>query len=89
MYIINVIKYDIFIFLIYIINVSNVRFKSYKSYKIENFKNIKKIISYFERLLNDVENLRESVEDGFLQNQIDTIEELINSTLYKLKYLND
>lgn len=63
--------------------------KSYKSYKIENFKNIKKIISYFERLLNDVENLRESVEDGFLQNQIDTIEELINSTLYKLKYLND
>jgi len=62
---------------------------NYKSYKIENYKNIKKIISYFDRLLDDVENLRESVEDGFLQNQIDTIEELINSTLYKLKYLND
>lgn len=63
--------------------------KNYKSYRIENFKNIKKTISYFDRLLDDVENLRESVEESFLQNQIDTIEELINTTLYKLKFLND
>lgn len=61
--------------------------KSYKTFKIEQYKNCKKTISYFERLLDDIDNLRESVEDSYIQNQIDTVQELINSTLYKLKFL--
>ena len=61
--------------------------KTYKTFKIEQYKNCKKTISYFERLLGDIDNLRESVEDSYIQNQIDTVEELINSTLYKLKFL--
>ena len=58
-----------------------------KTFKIEQYKNNKKTISYFERLLDDINNLRESVEDTYIQNQIDGVEELINSTLYKLKFL--
>ena len=61
--------------------------RTYKTFKIDQYKNNKKTISYFERLLDDIDNLRGSVEDSYLQNQIDTVEELINSTIYKLKFL--
>lgn len=61
--------------------------KNFKSFKIEQYKNNKKTISYFERLLDLIEENRDSVDDSFIQNQIDTIQELINSTLYKLKFL--
>lgn len=61
--------------------------KNFKSFKIEQYKNTKKTISYFERLLGLIDENRDSVEDSFIQNQIDTIQELINSTIYKLKFL--
>jgi hypothetical protein len=61
--------------------------KNFKTFKIEQYKNCKKIISYFERLLNIIDENRDSVEDSYIQNQIDTVQELINSTLYKLKFL--
>jgi hypothetical protein len=38
-------------------------------------------------LENSIEELRKSVKESFIQNQIDTVEELINSTVYKLKFL--
>jgi hypothetical protein len=61
--------------------------KNYKSFKIEQYKNSKKTISYFERLLDIIDENRDSVEDSFIQNQIDTVQELINSTIYKLRFL--
>ena len=61
--------------------------KNFKTFKIEQYKNCKKTISYFERLLEIIEENRDSVEDSYLQNQIDTVQELINSTIYKLKFL--
>ena len=61
--------------------------KNIKTFKIEKYKNCKKTISYFERLLEIIEENRDSVEDSYLQNQIDTVQELINSTIYKLKFL--
>jgi hypothetical protein len=61
--------------------------KNYKSFKIEQYKNGKKTISYFERLLDIIDENRNSVEDSFIQNQIDTVQELINSTIYKLRFL--
>ena len=61
--------------------------KNFKSFKIEQYKNGKKTISYFERLLDIIEENRDSVDDSFIQNQIDTVQELVNSTLYKLKFL--
>ncbi len=64
-----------------------VKNKNFKSFKIEQYKNGKKTISYFERLLDIIEENRDSVDDSFIQNQIDTVQELVNSTLYKLKFL--
>jgi hypothetical protein len=61
--------------------------KNFKTFKIEQYKNGKKTISYFERLLDIIEENRDSVEDSYLQNQIDTVQELINSTIYKLRFL--
>ena len=61
--------------------------KNFKTFKIEQYKNNKKTISYFERLLDIIDENRDSVEDSFIQNQIDTVQELINSTVYKLKFL--
>lgn len=61
--------------------------KNFKTFKIEQYKNNKKTIGYFRRLLDLIDENRDSVEDSYIQNQIDTIQELINSTIYKLKFL--
>jgi hypothetical protein len=60
---------------------------NFKTFKIEQYRNGKKTISYFERLLDIIEENRDSVDDSYLQNQIDTVQELINSTIYKLRFL--
>ena len=59
----------------------------YKTYDMEQYSNGKKTITYFKGLLKVIDDSRDSVEDSYLQNQIDTILELIYSTLYKLKNL--
>jgi len=47
---------------------------------------IKNIIGYFEKLCSALDKLRqdEKLQASYLQNQIDTIEELLYSTKYKL-----
>jgi hypothetical protein len=62
--------------------------KNYKSFKMTSYKNKKQVLSYFTQLLNIIEENRESVDDSYIQNQIDTVQELIYSTMYKLKFLN-
>lgn len=61
---------------------------NYKSYKNQSYKNKKQVLKYFTSLLNMIEEKRESVEDSYIQNQIDTVQELIYSTMYKLRFLN-
>ena len=61
--------------------------KNFKTFKVEQYRNGKKTISYFERLLDIIEENRDSVDDSYIQNQIDTVQELINSTIYKLRFL--
>jgi hypothetical protein len=61
---------------------------NYKSYKVQSYKNKKQVLKYFTSLLNTIEEKRDSVDDSYLQNQIDTVQELIYSTMYKLKFLN-
>jgi hypothetical protein len=34
-----------------------------------------------------IEKNRKEVKESFIQNQIDTVQELINSTVYKLRFL--
>ena len=54
---------------------------NYKCNGFENYKSGEQVISYLKELDNSVESLRKSIKESFLQNQIDTIQELINSTL--------
>jgi DNA-binding ferritin-like protein len=55
---------------------------------VENFKDIQTCVDYFANLMEMIEEKRKSVEDSYLQNQIDTIVELITSTMYKLRFLH-
>jgi hypothetical protein len=61
--------------------------KGYKSENLENYESVKQLISYFEGLNDVIEVSRKSIKESYIQNQIDTIQELIFSTLYKLKFL--
>lgn len=46
-------------------------------------------IEYFEKLVSFTSEIRTKFfQDSFIQNDIDEIEKLIYSTLYKLKYLS-
>ena len=54
---------------------------------VEQYKGKEESIKYFEELANMVEKKRKSIKESWLQNQIDTVCELIYSTLYKLRNL--
>jgi hypothetical protein len=61
---------------------------NYKSFKNQSYKNKNQVLKYFTGLLNMIEEKRDCCDDSFIQNQIDTIQELAYSTMYKLKFLN-
>jgi hypothetical protein len=61
---------------------------NYETYDMENFVSVKNCISYFKELNDMITEKRKSVKDSYIQNQIDTIQELLFSTLYKLKFLS-
>ena len=61
--------------------------KGYKKYDIEDYKDATTTINYLKDLCGKVEDLRDCCKDSYIQNQIDTVCELINSTLYKLRFL--
>jgi high-affinity Fe2+/Pb2+ permease len=60
---------------------------SYKSIKTEEYKSNDQVIKYFKALDVMVEKNRKEIKESFIQNQIDTIQELIYSTLYRLRFL--
>jgi hypothetical protein len=59
----------------------------YNSIKTEDYKSPEQVIKYFKALDSMVEKNRKSVKESYIQNQIDTVQELIYSTLYKLRFL--
>ena len=61
--------------------------KGYKSLPIVDYENSQQLISYFKSLVQTVSDKRKSIKESYLQNQIDNIEQLIYSTLYKLRNL--
>ena len=61
---------------------------NYETYDMEKFESVKKCISYFNDLNKMITVKRKSVKDSYLQNQIDTVQELLFSTVYKLKFLS-
>ena len=62
--------------------------KGYKSYDIEEYKGTESTIKYLKDLCDKIMKLRKCCDDSWIQNQIDEVCELINSTLYKLRFLN-
>jgi hypothetical protein len=60
---------------------------NYKSYKNQSYKNKNQVLKYFTGLLSMIEEKRDCCDDSYIQNQIDTVQELIYSTMYKLKFL--
>jgi hypothetical protein len=62
--------------------------KGYTSYVISDYVSRNEVIKYFQRVDINITELRKSIPDSYLQNQIDAVQELIYSTLYKLKYLS-
>jgi hypothetical protein len=60
---------------------------NYKCDGFENYKSGEQVINYLKKLDSNIDTLRKSVKESYIQNQIDTIQELINSTLYKLRFL--
>jgi hypothetical protein len=61
--------------------------KGYQNYKLEDYKDSTATINYLKDLCGKVEDLRDCCKDSYIQNQIDTVCELINSTLYKMRFL--
>jgi len=59
----------------------------YKTIDVEDYKSTEQLITYFKGLDDNIEKNRKSIKESFIQNQIDTIQELIYSTLYKLRFL--
>ena len=60
----------------------------YCGFNIMNYTNKQQVIQYFEALCSTITELRQGITDSYLDNQVDEIVTLVNSTLYKLKCLN-
>jgi hypothetical protein len=61
--------------------------EGYKSYDIESYKSTEGTVKLLNELCGKIEDLRDCCKDSYIQNQIDTVCELINSTIYKLRFL--
>ena len=61
--------------------------KNYDSIKTEDYKSSEQVINYFKSLDTMIISVRKEVKESYIQNQIDTVQELLYSTLYKLRFL--
>lgn len=59
----------------------------YSSIKNEDYESNEQVIKYLKNLDTIVEKNRKDIKESYIQNQIDTVQELIYSTLYKLRFL--
>lgn len=59
----------------------------YESFEIDSYKSGDASVTYLKALSKKVEDVHSKVNDTFIQNQLDTVNELINSTIYKLRFL--
>jgi glycerophosphoryl diester phosphodiesterase len=61
--------------------------ENYKCDGYDDYTSVESVIQYLQKLDKTIESSRKSVKESFIQNQIDTVQELIYSTIYKLKFL--
>ena len=58
---------------------------TFKLTEVEESMAIANPLAYFKNLYNTIATERVSIKESFLQNQIDTMQELIAHTLYRIK----
>lgn len=62
--------------------------RGYGNIALQEFQNCDGVIAYFIMLCEYVEKSRQLIcQDSYIQNQVDEIVALINSTIYKLRFL--
>lgn len=61
--------------------------EDYKCDGYDNYNSVNSVIEYLQKLDKTIEDSRKSIKESFIQNQVDTVQELIYSTIYKLKFL--
>lgn len=61
--------------------------KGYKSYPLMTYSSTEATAKYLKNLCDKVTKLRKCCDDSWIQNEIDNVCTLLNSTLYKLRFL--
>jgi hypothetical protein len=61
---------------------------NYENLPLINYTDNLQVVAYFTKLAELVKILRQEPEDSYIQNQIDNVVELIESTKYKLRFLS-
>jgi hypothetical protein len=59
--------------------------KGYKSFKIQEGLDM---VEYLKSKMMEFESYRKSLSDGYLQQMVDNTQELLSTTLYKLRFLS-
>lgn len=60
----------------------------WKSFETLEYQSSEQCINYFKNILNQINIVRSEMKQSFILNQLDTIDQLIYSTIYKLKNLS-
>ena len=61
--------------------------ENYDNFKLESYQDKDQRIKYFESLGKMVESIQPKFKDTYIQNQVDTVSELIYSAKYKIEHL--
>ncbi len=56
----------------------------YQSYPVIVYKNKQTLISYFQKLSNELTTISKEIEQGYILNQLDEIQQLLKTTIYKI-----
>ena len=61
--------------------------KGYRLFEVRDYSTPEEVINFLKQLDEDVEMLRQSIKETYIQNQIDNVLQLIETTVYKLENL--
>jgi DNA-binding ferritin-like protein len=59
----------------------------YKMFELRDYSSPEEVINFLKKIVEDVESLRQSIKESYIQNQIDNVIELTETTIYKLENL--
>ena len=56
-------------------------------FELRDYSSPEEVINFLKKIVEDVESLRQSIKESYIQNQIDNVIELTETTIYKLENL--